>query len=57
MSVLYMYSFTPDSSEACEGKVPCLRTQNQQLCHSIQRGETSYFSENPAPSGVRNRTA
>ena len=23
------YSFTPESSEACEGKVPCLRTQHR----------------------------
>ena len=26
-------------------------------CPKIERGETWYFSENPAPSGIRNRTA
>ena len=26
-------------------------------CPKIERGETLYFSENPAPSGIRNRTA
>ena len=25
-------------------------------CPKIERGETWYFSENPAPSGIRNRT-
>ena len=26
-------------------------------CPNIERGETWYFSENPAPNGIRNRTA
>ena len=26
-------------------------------CLNIERGETLYFSENPIPSGIRNRTA
>ena len=32
------YSFTPESSEACEGKVPCLRTQHRNNV-PILRGE------------------
>ena len=32
------YSFTPESSEACEGKVPCLRTQHRNNV-TILRGE------------------
>ena len=39
-------------------RVKCL-AQGPRLkqCPKIERGETIYFSENPAPSGIRNRTA
>ena len=50
------YSFSPESSEAFEGGVNALpkdTTSNQ----CPERRETWYFSENPAPSGIRNRTA
>ena len=50
------YSFTPKSSEACEGKVPCLTTQHRNNV-SILRGEKhDIFSEHPAPNGIRNLT-
>ena len=50
------YSFTPELSEACEGKVPYSRTQHRNNV-PILRGEKHENSENPAPSGIRNRTA
>ena len=46
------YSFTPESSEACEGEVPFPRSQHR---NNIERREKLYYSENPAPSGIRNR--
>ena len=48
-----MYSFSPETSEAFQGEVPC-RGHTIGTIPKIERG---YFSENPAPSGVRNRTA
>ena len=37
------YSFTPESSEVCEGKVPCQRTQHRNNV-LILRGEKQYIS-------------
>ena len=53
------YLFTPESSEACEGEVPFPRTQHRNNVPILREGKsfTCYFSENPAPSGIRNRTA
>ena len=50
------YSFTPESSKGCQGKVSC-QGHNIETMSYIERGETWYLSENPATSGVRNRTA
>ena len=44
------YSFTPESSEAFEGKVPCPRTQHRNNVPILN-------TEDPAPSRIRNRTA
>ena len=52
------YSFTPESTEAREGKVSCPSPQHRNNV-PIFRGEKYdmiYLYENPAPSGVRNRT-
>ena len=39
-------------------RVKCLaQNTTSWQCPQIERGETWYFSENPAPSGIRNRTA
>ena len=52
------YLFSPESSEAFEREVSCPRTHHlNNVPILIERGETWYFSENPAPSGIRNRTA
>ena len=34
-----------------------LKDTTSKQCPNIERGKTWYFSENPSPSGIRNRTA
>ena len=51
------YSFSPESSEAFEGEVPCLRTQHRNNVPRLRGGETWFFSENPATSRIQNRAA
>ena len=54
---LTRYSFSPESSEAFGGEMSCPRTHHLNNGSKMERGETWYFSENPASSGIRNRTA
>ena len=55
-SLSYQVLFSPESSEAFEGEVSCPRTQQLNNDPRLRGGETWYFSENPAPSGIRKRT-
>ena len=45
LSYLSCLNLGPESSEVCEGKVPCTRTQHR-------NNLTTYFYENPAASGI-----
>ena len=51
------YSFSPESSEAFEGEVPCPRAQHLNNVPRLRGEKRDIFSENSAPSGIRNRTA
>ena len=47
------YSFTPESSEACGGKVPCLRTQQLNNVAILRGVKHDISLKNPAQSGIR----
>ena len=51
------YSFSPESSEAFLGWSALPKDTTSEQYPKIERGEIWYFSENPAPNGIQNRTS
>ena len=51
------YSFTPESSEQCDGKVPCPRTLTSKQCPNVESTETWYIYLKTCPKRVLTRTA